>query len=765
MALATALLGPLRPAAAQTDSPPPLLAIEYSGLDRVDPALVEESVRISPGDAAYPFLITQSVRSLYALGLFDQVEAATSIDDSGRAVLTLRFSERPRVVEVVYEGNDHFNVDDLKEHGGPRAGGVLRRADLRRMAVAIEEAYREDGYPNTVVTPLVGEATGGREGVVVRVEIDEGQRLKIRQIAFAGNEAFTDDQLRGEIKTKPKGFLRRGRFQREKLEEDVERVAAFYRNNGFKDAQVRLQEPVFLPEDEGIQVTFTVEEGPRYYFGEPAFEGMTVLEEPAVRQTLPFLPGDPYDQSKIDETLANLYSMYTERGYLVELRIDPVTRVRGDTVAVAFRVREGEPSRVGDVKIVGNTRTKERVIRREIKLYPGDLLRRSRLLRSQRDIFATGYFKDVQLEYEPSPAPGEVDITFRVEEHSSATANGGVGYSSQIGLTGFVKFGHNNLFGNGQSLTLEIERGSRREYYDLSFTEPWVFGRPISAGIDLYNTENYREVYAGQSYDASYWHKVRGGGLRVGFPWVFEWPDYSRLTLGYSYSETRYRNYENLPQETVDLLLQGDGSRSRFFMSFHRNSTDNPFHPTLGTRSTLRSEFNGGLLGGEMDYYSVTLDHRQYFVPFWKPVLMLRWRFGVLGLYNQTDRMPPAERFRLGGITGFDLLRGYDDYYIVPDENVEVRDGREYRFPGGKTMFAFTSEIQFPLVDPVWGAFFMDAGNTWNSAYDISLSGLNLGVGAGITMEIPMIGPIGFYYGYGTETKRWRTHFAFGPQF
>jgi len=145
---------------------------------------------------------------------------------------------------------------------------------------------------------------------------------------------------------------------------------------------------------------------------------------------------------------------------------------------------------------------------------------------------------------------------------------------------------------------------------------------------------------------------------------------------------------------------------------------------------------------------------------------MLRWRMGVMGPYRSGDRLPPGELFRLGGTTGFDVLRGYDDYYLVPDENIyrSSSTGQEVRFPGGKVMMGMTAEMQFPVVDPVYGVVFLDAGDTWNSGYDMSLSGLNLGTGVGITMEIPMLGPIGFYYAYGTGTKRWKTHFTFGPQ-
>jgi len=765
LAAAVLLLGTAPAVRAQIDPLAPIEAIEYHGLAAVDHVLVEEAVRLKVGDPAYPFRITQTVRALYGLGVFDQVEAFSTVNDSGRAVVTLEFTERGRVKEVIYEGNKEFNVEDLKVHGGPQVGGVLRRSDLFRMANNIVAAYREKGYSHAVVTPSAGPDPQGDPGVIVRVRIEEGPRLKIRAIHFAGNDHLPPDKLRGELKTKPKGFLRRGRFQHEKLEEDAARLENYYRDHGFKDARVTLQEPRYLPHDEGIEIGFTISEGPRYYFGATAFEGATVFTDADLRPGLLFAKGDPYAASKLDQSLAQIYSMYTERGYLTDLRVDPVTEVQGDTVAVTFRVREGEPSHVGEVRIVGNTRTKERVIRREISLFPGDLLRRSRLARSQRDIFATGFFKDVQVDFEPSQIPGEVDVSFRVEEQSSATMNGGVGYSSQLGLTGFIKLGHNNLFGNGQALTLELERGSRREYYDLSFTEPWVLGHPISAGVDLYNTESYREVYAGQQYDASYWSKVRGGGVRVGFPWFLRFPDYSRLTVGYSLSQTKFTDYGSLPEVTIGQLLESAGTRSRFFVSLTRNSTDNPFHPTLGARTALRQEFNGGVLGGDMDYHYFSADHRQYFSPFWRPVLMLRGRFGLLSRYRGGDVVPSAERFRLGGITGFDLMRGYDDYYLVPEENIELRDGREYRFPGGTTMLAFTGELQFPLVDPVWGAFFLDAGDTWNSAYDISLNGLKLGIGAGITMEIPMLGPIGFYYGYGTETGRWKTHFAFGPQF
>ncbi len=763
VAICCALAGSSVPAGAQETAP--VDSIAFVGLARVDPDLVSESVRVEIGQPAYPFRLSQSVRSLFQLGLFDQISAYLKPNPPGGLILEFHFVERPRVTQVSFSGHEFFSAEDLKGHAGLVKGQVYDEAEVQASRRAMKTAYLDEGFAQADIR---AEATPdpGEEGVRVRFVIDEGQRVKITGIHFLGNAAFSGDELRGKVSVKKKGFLRKGRFNREQLDVDVAGLVSFYRNQGYKDAKAQLRDPLFSADGQEVQITFEIEEGPQYRFGPVAWDGVSVLDSVQVKEALFFKAGDPYDQSKVDETLAALYDRYTERGYLVELRIEPLTRVRGDEVGVTFMVHEGDPSRVGEIKIVGNTRTKEHVVRREMKLYPGDLLRRSALLRSQRDIFATGYFEDVQIEFNPAAESGEVNVTFRVLEKSSAQFNAGAGYSSQIGLTGFVKIGHNNLFGNGQALSMEVERGSRREYYDLSFTEPWVLGRPISAGVDLYNTETYRRVYAGTGLDASYWHRLRGGGVRVGFPWFLDWPDYTRMTVGYSLSDTRYRDYNSLPEDTQRLLIQGEGTLSRLFMSWYRNSTDNPFHPSMGARTTLRTEFNGGLLGGSMDFYEFSLDHRQYLIPFWKPVLMIRGRFGMLGTYERQGSMPPAERYRMGGITGFNLLRGYDDYYIVPEENIKTySDGREYRFPGGNYLLAFTAEFQFPVVAPLYGALFFDAGDTWNSGYDMSLSGLKLGAGVGITMEVPMLGPIGLYYAYGFERKRWKTHFAFGPQF
>lgn len=738
-------------------------SLGFVGLNRVDRHLASQTVQLKPGDALQPFRLTESVRALYALGLFDRVEAVPETTGAQHVTLVFHVTERAPILAVRFQGQKFMSGEDLADHAALTTGQIHNPAAVFRAAQEIEKAYRDEGYARARVTPEVAPDSSGA-GVAVTLRIDEGPRVKVRAVHFTGATAFSQRALQGAIQLRPAGFLRKGRFTREKLDEDVQRLASYYHNRGYKDATVSAGEPVFSADGRDAEIGFELNEGALYRFASPRWDGATVYPPVALRATTLFRGGEVFDQSLIDNTIAEVTNLYTERGYLTGLRITPQLETLGDSVRVVFRVEEGQPSHVGEIRVVGNTATKERVIRRELSLYPGALLRRSLLLRSQRDAFATGFFEDVQVEFNPGMKEDEVDVTFRVKEKSSVTASAGAGYSSQAGLTGFVEFGHNNLFGNGQAVSLKLEHGSKTDYYDFSLTEPWLGGRPVSAGLDLYKTEAYREIYVSSDTDQSYWQSRIGGGVRLGFPWFLRFPDYSRLAFGVSYTRTRYRDMTNLPTTTQALLESSQGSLARAYVSFNRNSTDNPFHPTLGTRTNWTSEIDVGRLGSTGEtiataFYRITFDHRQYFVPFWKPVWMLRWRAGAMWPFQQGRPVVESDLFRLGGTTSFDYLRGYHDYYIVPEENIDA-DGT--RFPGGNVMFGLTGEIQFPVVDPVHGVLFLDAGDTWTSGYDVSLRDLKVGVGAGVTLEIPMLGPVGFYYGYGTETREWVSHFTFG---
>lgn len=748
------------PVAAQEQVP--VVAIDLEGNAAAERDLILKTLDI-PVDAPLSTMrLRNGVRALWSLGLFSSLEVYGRPDGSGQRLL-LVVSENPRITSFDFAGNKKIGTEDLKGKVDLRAGQLLVRRRIHEGCSAVEQAYRDDGYAMARCLPEVKEERPGETSITLRVE--EGPRVKISALAFSGNSAISTDRLEGAVKLKPNSLFRRKRYTVEAAREDQGRIEELYRNNGYRDAVVRTLDPEFLEDGRKVVLRYEVEEGPYYLFGSRSWSGNSVVPTEALEAAAAFEAGEPFSQEALDRTTAEAYSLYTEKGYLLEIAIQPATETRGDTVDVAYSIREGAPSKVHEISIRGNRRTKEKVIRREMTLYPGDLLRRSALLRSQRDIFALGFFEDVQLDYQPTGEGTDVDLVFAVKEKSTGSASGGVGYSSETGLTGFVQLGHPNLFGNGQSISLSVERGGRRENYEISFNDPWVFGTPTAFGFDLFNTRRTRDLYT---------ETRKGGGISFGRPWFYPFPDYSRVYLGYSVEDYKFSDFDPSLEDTdsasdgiplADRLRESSGLISSTYLSFVRNSTDNPFDPTLGAKTTLRLELAGGLLSGDQHYFKPTIDHRVYFQPVWKPSLMLRWRLGWLVPLGDGKGVPSTETFRLGGTRPFEYLRGYDDYYIVPEENVRGTGSGQVRFPGGRAMFGVTAELVMPIVNPLRALLFYDAADVWNTPGEIGLSSLKEGLGTGLRFEIPLLGQVGFDYAYGTAVKDWRFHFIIGPAF
>jgi outer membrane protein insertion porin family len=546
------------------------------------------------------------------------------------------------------------------------------------------------------------------------------------------------------VKTKKKGWFFGGDFKEEVLNEDLERIAENLHNSGYKDAPTPSYELHFDPEKPRLEVEIQATLGPLYTMGPATWEGEAVLSEAELNRFLTWAPGDPYSQAKIDEALSNAYAAYAEEGYIY-VGIDPRRVTTDRTVAVEFRIAEGEPSTVRQVRVTGNTKTKEKVVRRQLLIRPGDKFSRTALVRSQRDVFQLGFFEDVRVDFERAGVgSSDIDIVFDVKEKQTGTLQAGAGFSSDGGLTGFIEMGHNNLFGNGQPLNFKWENGSRRNNQEISFTEPWFMGTPTSVGFDLFNATRVQDIYD---------DRRRGGAIRLGR--VLPWPDYTSGFFTY--------RLENVTIDNVDpgITLNDDFPRttSSIAIAFSRNSTDNPFYPNTGMRTTWRSEFAGGIFGGNVDFHKHVLDSRLYIPTPWRPAIMLRARSGILDGYGGSEDVPDYETFRLGGTTS-NYLRGYGDYDVVPRGND--------RFPGGRAMITFTTELQFLIAEPLHGLFFFDAGDTWNSTDDFRLTDLRKGAGFGIRLEIPLLGQLGFDYGYGFDRVGgggWEPHFLIGSQF
>ncbi|HVP37826.1 MAG TPA: outer membrane protein assembly factor BamA, partial [Candidatus Saccharimonadales bacterium] len=753
-------------------------SLYVEGVERVDSQLVVRKLGVRPGQRVTPEQLRRGLHALYDLGYFSDLQVDADTLDDGGLVLTLRVLERPTVGAVEFSGNKDVDTAKLKAAVSLTPGQWVDEGMVEAEAGRLREFYRGEGYANARIEGRLVPPDSRMPNVIF--DITEGDQVRIESIHFTGNHAFTDKQLHKPLQSHAHGFLRSGTYKPEELDGDVENVANYYRDRGYR--QVRVFPPDLAYDSTGsrIRVTFRVDEGPLEYFGSSRWTGVTLYPDSALAQFLTYRPGDIYSQAQVRKTMEAIYGAYLDRGYIFA-DLDPQMGGHDSLVDLQYAVTEGKQARLHEIKVTGNQHTKEKVVRRAVLMRQGDIFRRNALQRSQREVFSLGLFSNVNIDYQPagdSASGNDVDLTFKVEEKETGTASAGAGYSSQTGMTGFADLGHKNIFGGGQSVNLHLERGSNVSDYELTYTEPYFKDTPTSVGFDLFNTFQSR-VSATVSSIATYYDTKRAGAaITLGRPLGFI--DYSRVAVTYRLENVTLTNF-------IDSLVCSDGTTScapesmiinsaytpditalryqkypqltsSLTMLFTRNSTNNPFYATSGSYVTWRFGITGGPLGGVVSFNKNVVDWRHY-VPLIGPfTLMHRHRLGILAGNRSGDEVPLYELFRLGGTTE-DYLRGYPDYDVVPEGNRPTL--------GGKWALVNSLELQFPVVDPVHAVLFMDAGNTWNSWDDLRAQPFKYrtSVGLGLRMEIPMLGPIGLDYGYGFERRKWVPHILFGGQF
>jgi outer membrane protein insertion porin family len=746
-----------------------------SGNAATDSTRILRTFDVPPGSRFSSDVVRRGTRKLVALGLFSDVKVLSSQHD-GVVDLTIVVRERPRLSAVHFSGNRKREDVDLEKKLFLRAGETYSATLVQTQVDSLLKYYREEGYPRARVAPRA-DTLAARNEINLVFQVEEGEKYRITRIEFVGANGVAASRLRKVMKTRTKGFFGGGDMKDETYAEDREKLESWYHDHGYRDMRVDefSTKPGATPQ--GLTLVVTLTEGPRYQFGKVGWAGNKVVETPVLAK-LWGKGGDPrYDRSRIERAVSAAYGEYAEHGYLY-LGVDPRETVRDSLVDVEFVVSEGAPSHVRLISITGNKGTREHVIRRELEIHEGDLFRKSALMRSQDDLRRLGLFEEVAPDFTPVDS-NDVDLVFKVKEKQVGTASAGAGYTSQSGLTGFLEVGHNNVLGNGQQLALHLERGSKTENYSLSFTEPWFHDAPTLLGFSAYST-----MIQLNEYD----ERRRGGSARIGRP--LPWPDYSRGSVGYTLEKVKIYNVRD------SLFLSGvvvgaDQLTSSFETNFVRNSADNAFYPTRGTRLTANDDFTGGPLGGDIHYHSHRYEGRIWLPSLLKHVTtMARLRFGLMGQYPwKHNAFPDYARFRLGGGTTIDPLRGYMDYQIVPPKFItSVVTGKVIanidslttpgkrdttyrdlttirRYPGGRYMALFTLEQQFLVVNPLHAVLFFDAGNVWDLRREIQPLKLKCGAGLGFRMEVPILGNVGFDYGYGfnrDDGARWQGHFLLG---
>jgi len=673
--------------------------IVVEGNERIEPDTVISYMQIGQGDYYDAERVDESVKALFQTGLFSDVRVF--MRGSSLVVVVV---ENPLINRVNFEGNSEIKDKDLAKEVELRERTVLTRARVQSDVQRIITLYRRSGYYSARVEPKIIRLPQNRVDLIF--EIDEGTETKVASIGFVGNESFSDSDLRVVITTKESAWWKfmstADRYDPDRLNYDKELLRRYYLKTGYADARIISADAELAPDGESFYLTFVIEEGPRYKIGEVAInEGDTNLDPEKLRAAVLLGPGEDYDATKIDRTVERITIEAGKAGYAFakvepEITRDPVNR----TLSVTYKVVEGPRTYIERIDIIGNRRTLDEVIRRELRLYEGDAYNRILVDRARRRLTALDFFEKIDFKEEPGSAPDKVVLIIDLVEKSTGSLNFSIGYSTNDGVILGVSVAERNFMGRGQYVKLNTQLSFDRQSVDFSFTEPYFLGMPLAAGTDLYAT------YTDDQKSSSYSLFAVGGALRAGFR-IDEFQG-----LGFRYSLAR-RDVENVPDNASLAIQDSEGItwKSMIGTTYTYDDLDNPVRPTKGFRGKWGVDLAG--LGGDV-YYVASEVAGWYFYPVYeeKVVLKLEANAGAAQPWNGKE-IPIQDRYFKGG----DSFRGFAPQGVGPRQENSETNHRDAI--GGQVYAVGTVEMVFPLGLPeefgLEGSVFSDFGTVFDA--------------------------------------------------
>jgi len=728
--------------AADEQQPPPaqqeevkITSVEVEGNKIVSTATILTKIKTRPGDRMSQQTVDEDIKRLYSTGFFTDVSADIRPYQGGQMV-RFHVQERPLVSGIVITGQRHFREAKLREEIKTKEQELLDRRELKQDVERIKQLYRTKGfYLVEVATDVkVDEATNK---ATIFFTLTEGRKLRVLRVVFQGNQHLSSRRLRKAMATKQAwAFITPGYYRPEVLKEDEERIKALYRAQGYSDAEATA-ESSFDERKRWMTIRVTVKEGPRYLLGGITFRGVQQVPIDQVQKELKLVAGEPFSQDRMYEDVGKIQAAYFSKGYMAA-SVEPATVLNPETkkVDVTYTVTEGSIATVGRIIIKGNVKTRDGVIRRELRLNPGDRYDGEKLRRSKERLYNLGYFEEVTMETVPSDQTSQRDLVVSVKEAKTGEFSFGGGFSSVDSFIGFAEIAQRNFdifnwptfVGGGQEMKLQVTAGTRRRNFTLSFTEPWIFGRPYLFGFDLFHTT--RTTGEGYSFEL----RREGGDLRLGHTLG----DYNRVDMTYRLENVKVSNVSNNASSALKNEL-GSNLISAVRFEYTHDTRDNIFNPKKGLILESGIELAGTVLGGNKDFWKWTGGGGVFFQPLVEDqVLEFHLKTGLAEELAGSDSVPIFERFFAGGS---DTIRGYKERRVGP------RDPFTRDPIGGNSMAIFNAEYTIPVVDFLKVATFYDTGNVWSRVSDFAQGGFKSGTGAGVRIKTPF-GPVKLDYGW-----------------
>lgn len=724
-----------------------------------------------PGDSH----IQNALKNLWQRHQFSDAEILVDKITSFGIFLVIKVKEFPRLNRIQVDNNKELTQREVVKAIDMRRGDILSKYDVYLAKQKVLQLYQEEGLIFAKVD-VETESTDSSDFYNLKVWIDEGLEFYVTSVEFEGNKAFSDDELAGAFDdTHTKSwwqFWRSSKFDKNEYKTDMQLLKDFFKREGYIDAEIINDTVIYNEEEQSVKLQIYMNEGKKYYVRNIEFRGNTVYTSQTLLRRLEFKKGDVYNKELFQQNLlqneseTDCISLYLNNGFLqAQMEVDE-SRVEPDSVDIVVNVTERDRVKIREVRIAGNTKTKDKVIRRELFTRPGDYFSRSAVIRSIRALGVMQYFNPEALQkgFQVVPVTGDntkVDIEYQVEEQSTDTFNASIGYAGAWGMTGSVGITLNNFAineplagGAGQVFNFNWQFGQWNNNFNLGFSEPWLFDEPTTVGFNIYDSKY------------TYYYDIKRTGVSINLGRRFSWPDdyfrgdwsirYQVNDIGTS-SSTWYR-----PGRNTEITLS---------QTFSRISYNNLFFPTSGSKLSLSSQFAMGALGvGTTDYFKNQLKY-EVVTPLIKMedvdklTMFLSSTMGYITGFESDDAISPIELYFMGGngLSGFGTtpLRGYQDRSIGP----------EY---GGRVLAHYTAELRYALSlnpMPIYVYGFAEAGNVWNSFREADPFNLKRSAGLGVQIMMMPIGLIGFSYGYGfdpveggTEPSGWRFLFHLGQQ-
>ena len=712
---------------------PAIDAVRVAGNRRIEAAAIQAVVGTKAGDRLDYDKLDKDLRDIYKMGFFEDVRMETEDGPSGK-IVTFHVTEKPSIGKIEFEGNSEVDDDDLKKELGISLYSILDNNEIRQSINRLKEFYREKGYYNAEIEETT--ETIPNNEVLLKYKVQEHDKIYIEKIQFVGNKHFDDDELKDIMETGEKWFLswitRAGILDKKKLEFDVHKLTAFYHNHGFIKAKVGDPTVVYDDDIEGLIVTFNIVEGNRYGVDKVSVEGDLIEPPDDLIKKLQIGKQEAFNREVVRQDILTLRDVYADHGYAYA-EIKPIIKENDETFLadITYDISKGQKVRFERITISGNAVTRDKVIRRELKVIEGEYFSGKGIKQSTANLSRLGFFEDIQMETKKGSSDDLMKLDVKVKERGTRTFSVGAGYSSAY--SGFVMFeiSDENFLGYGQKLLAAVRLGGYNTEFDVRFVEPWLLDTRWSLGVDLYKWD---QEYTDYSRDAM------GAALSLGHPIDFI-DEYTRAIVRYDYDNSRIYDVQESSGPLYD--MKGRNVTSSATLTFRRDSRDHLWNTTKGSINEISGEFAG--IGGDEKFTKYRARTAWFFPMLWDTVFLVQGRWGYI---QDRGKLSVFQKFFLGGIN---TVRGFDYESISPKDN-------GYRV-GGTAMMCYNIEYRFPVLKEqgVVGLVFFDAGNVYDSDYPDyasmwSFSEIKKSAGAGVRWYSP-IGPLRLEYGWNLDKK------------